>query len=178
VLVTWSQELADRVRAEVVERVIRTRNARARRALDGPQSAIVWSTTLRRPRRSATRTHRSTSNCTSGPASGGLRQCRCGVRRRVFARESRGLPGRQQPRAPDGRTAAVRGGSVGGDVPASAAGHRLRPRCAARGPRDIVALAVAEALPAHGEAVTARFADLSTGSDACIARSAVTPIRA
>ncbi|WP_036317876.1 histidinol dehydrogenase, partial [Microbacterium sp. B24] len=28
---------------------------------------------------------------------------------------------------------------------------------------DIVALAVAEALPAHGEAVTARFADLSAG---------------
>jgi histidinol dehydrogenase len=41
VLVTWSQELADRVRTEVVERVIRTRNAARATALDGPQSAIV-----------------------------------------------------------------------------------------------------------------------------------------
>jgi DNA anti-recombination protein RmuC len=64
VLVTWSQELADRVRAEV-ERRSTHRNAARDDALDGPQSAIVSSTIVRRPRRSATRTHRSTSNCTS-----------------------------------------------------------------------------------------------------------------
>jgi len=42
VLVTWSERLADAVRAEVAERVDATRNgARARVALEGPQSAIV-----------------------------------------------------------------------------------------------------------------------------------------
>lgn len=42
VLVTWSQELADAVRVEVVARVDVTRNAaRARAALEGTQSAIV-----------------------------------------------------------------------------------------------------------------------------------------
>lgn len=42
VLVTWSERLADAVRAEVAERVDATRNgARARVALEGAQSAIV-----------------------------------------------------------------------------------------------------------------------------------------
>ena len=42
VLVTWSQELADAVRVEVAARVDATRNAaRARAALEGTQSAIV-----------------------------------------------------------------------------------------------------------------------------------------
>lgn len=165
VLVTWSPELAERVRAEVADRVVRTRNgARATDALSGPQSAIVLVDDL------------SAATAFSN----------------AYAPEHLELHVRE-PRAEDfvnagavfvGENSPVSLGDylagsnhvlpTGGHVRYAAglsASTFLRPqqvivydRDALRAVHDdIVALAVAEELPAHGEAVTARFVDTSTG---------------
>jgi histidinol dehydrogenase len=156
VLVTWSQELADRVRAEVVERVYAPATRARDAALDGPQSAIVWSTIaaatafsnayapehlelhLRDPRPEDFVNAGAVFVGAYSPVSLGD----------YLAGSNHVLPTGGQPRYAAGLSAAT----------------FLRPqqvivydREALRAAHDdIVALAVAEALPAHGEAVTAR----------------------
>ncbi|EXJ51725.1 histidinol dehydrogenase [Microbacterium sp. MRS-1] len=165
VLVTWSQELADRVRAEVVERVSRTRNAaRATEALNGPQSAVVLVDDLA-----------AATAFSNAYAPEHLELHLRDPRPEDFVNAGAVFVGAYSPVSLGDYLAGSNHVLPTGGQPRYAAGLSaatfLRPqqvivydREALRAAHDdIVALAVAEALPAHGEAVTARFADLSAG---------------
>ena len=166
VLVTWSPDLADRVRAEVADRVVRTRNAaRATEALNGPQSAIVLVDDL------------STATAFSNAyAPEHLELHLRAPRPEDFVNAGAVFVGENSPVSLGDYLAGSNHVLPTGGQARYAAGLSastfLRPqqlivydRQALRAVHDdIVALAVAEELPAHGEAVTARFADPSTGA--------------
>ena len=83
----------------------------SRRRWRGPQSAIVLVDDLERRRRSATPTRPSTSSCTSPIRTpDDVRPRRRDLRRSRLAGEPRRLPRRQQPRAADRRSGALRAG--------------------------------------------------------------------
>ena len=160
VLVTDSEALAEAVAREVAVRAPRTRHAeRVAVALAGPQSAIVLVDDL------AAATAFSNAYApehlelqVADPRPEDFVHAGAVFVGAGLAGQPRRLPRRQQPRAADRRSGALLARAVGGDVPAPAAGHRVRPGGAAAAVRDaIVTLAAAEQLPAHGEAVDARF---------------------
>jgi len=159
VLVTWSADLADRVGLEVDQRVGRTRNAdRAREALAGPQSAIVLVDDLAAATAFSNayapehlelhvRDPRAEDFVNAGAVFvGEYSPVSLGD---YLAGSNHVLPTGGQARYASGLSAAtfLRPQQViVYDRPALRAVHD-----------DLVALAVAEELPAHGEAVTARF---------------------
>ncbi|AUG30038.1 MULTISPECIES: histidinol dehydrogenase [Microbacterium] len=165
VLVTWSPELAESVRAQVAERVERTRNgARARVALNGPQSAVVLVDDL------AVATAFSNAYAPEH-----LELHLRAPRPEDFVNAGAVFVGENSPVSLGDYLAGSNHVLPTGGQARYAAGLSastfLRPqqviaydREALRAVHDgIVALAVAEELPAHGEAVTARFADVRAG---------------
>lgn len=160
VLVTWSERLADAVRAEVAERVDATRNgARARVALEGPQSAIV----LVDDRAAATA-------FSNAYAPEHLELHLDDPRPGDFVNAGAVFVGAWSPVSLGDYLAGSNHVLPTGGQARYAAGLSastfLRPQQVIAYDRaaleavseQIVALADAEALPAHGEAVTARFA--------------------
>ena len=178
VLVTDSEALAEAVAREVAVRAPRTRHAeRVAVALAGPQSAIVLVDDL------AAATAFSNAYApehlelqVADPRPAGLRPRRRRVRRPGLAGESRRLPRGQQPCAPDRRSGALLARTVGGDVPAAPAGHRIRPGGAA-------AASATRSSRWRGPSSCPRTAKRSRPgsrrslSVPCTARSVATPIR-
>ncbi|WP_454119186.1 histidinol dehydrogenase [Microbacterium lacticum] len=159
-LVTWSERLADAVRAEVAQRVDATRNgARARVALEGPQSAIV----LVDDRAAATA-------FSNAYAPEHLELHLDDPRPGDFVNAGAVFVGAWSPVSLGDYLAGSNHVLPTGGQARYAAGLSastfLRPQQVIAYDRaaleavseQIVALAGAEALPAHGEAVTARFA--------------------
>lgn len=167
VLVTWSEDLARTVRAEVERRVDATRNgARARAALEGPQSAIV----LVDDRAAATA-------FSNAYAPEHLELHLVDPRPEDFVNAGAVFVGAWSPVSLGDYLAGSNHVLPTGGQARYAAGLSastfLRPQQVIAYDRaaleavgaEIVALADAEALPAHGEAVTARFAANATGSE-------------
>ena len=160
VLVTWSEDLATAVRAAVEERVDATRNGiRARAALEGPQSAIV----LVDDRAAATA-------FSNAYAPEHLELHLEDPRPEDFANAGAVFVGAHTPVSLGdylaGSNHVLPTGGQARYASGLSASTFLRPQQVIRYDREalravereIVALADAEALPAHGEAVTARFA--------------------
>lgn len=167
VLVTWSEDLARTVRAEVERRVDATRNgARARAALEGPQSAVV----LVDDRAAATA-------FSNAYAPEHLELHLVDPRPEDFVNAGAVFVGAWSPVSLGDYLAGSNHVLPTGGQARYAAGLSastfLRPQQVIAYDRaaleavgaEIVALADAEALPAHGEAVTARFAANATGSE-------------
>ncbi|MCC9054227.1 histidinol dehydrogenase [Microbacterium sp. F2E] len=167
VLVTWSEDLARTVRAEVERRVDATRNgARARAALEGPQSAVV----LVDDRAAATA-------FSNAYAPEHLELHVVDPRPEDFVNAGAVFVGAWSPVSLGDYLAGSNHVLPTGGQARYAAGLSastfLRPQQVIAYDRaaleavgaEIVALADAEALPAHGEAVTARFAANATGSE-------------
>ena len=167
VLVTWSEDLARTVRAEVERRVDATRNgARARAALEGPQSAVV----LVDDRAAATA-------FSNAYAPEHLELHLVDPRPEDFVNAGAVFVGAWSPVSLGDYLAGSNHVLPTGGQARYAAGLSastfLRPQQVIAYDRaaleavgaEIVALADAEALPAHGEAVTARFAADATGSE-------------
>ena len=167
VLVTWSEDLARTVRAEVERRVDATRNgARARAALEGPQSAVV----LVDDRAAATA-------FSNAYAPEHLELHLVDPRPEDFVNAGAVFVGAWSPVSLGDYLAGSNHVLPTGGQARYAAGLSastfLRPQQVIAYDRaaleavgaEIVALADAEALPAHGEAVTARFATDATGSE-------------
>ena len=167
VLVTWSEDLARTVRAEVERRVDATRNgARARAALEGPQSAVV----LVDDRAAATA-------FSNAYAPEHLELHVVDPRPEDFVNAGAVFVGAWSPVSLGDYLAGSNHVLPTGGQARYAAGLSastfLRPQQVIAYDRaaleavgaEIVALADAEALPAHGEAVTARFAADATGSE-------------
>lgn len=167
VLVTWSEDLARTVRAEVERRVDATRNgARARAALEGPQSAVV----LVDDRAAATA-------FSNAYAPEHLELHVVDPRPEDFVNAGAVFVGAWSPVSLGDYLAGSNHVLPTGGQARYAAGLSastfLRPQQVVAYDRaaleavgaEIVALADAEALPAHGEAVTARFAANATGSE-------------
>ncbi|WP_288783057.1 histidinol dehydrogenase [uncultured Microbacterium sp.] len=167
VLVTWSEDLARTVRAEVERRVDATRNgARARAALEGPQSAVV----LVDDRAAATA-------FSNAYAPEHLELHLVDPRPEDFVNAGAVFVGAWSPVSLGDYLAGSNHVLPTGGQARYAAGLSastfLRPQQVVAYDRaaleavgaEIVALADAEALPAHGEAVTARFAANATGSE-------------
>ena len=167
VLVTWSEDLARTVRAEVERRVDATRNgARARAALEGPQSAVV----LVDDRAAATA-------FSNAYAPEHLELHLVDPRPEHFVNAGAVFVGAWSPVSLGDYLAGSNHVLPTGGQARYAAGLSastfLRPQQVIAYDRaaleavgaEIVALADAEALPAHGEAVTARFAADATGSE-------------
>ncbi len=167
VLVTWSEDLARTVRAEVERRVDATRNgARARAALEGPQSAVV----LVDDRAAATA-------FSNAYAPEHLQLHLVDPRPEDFVNAGAVFVGAWSPVSLGDYLAGSNHVLPTGGQARYAAGLSastfLRPQQVIAYDRaaleavgaEIVALADAEALPAHGEAVTARFAANATGSE-------------
>ena len=167
VLVTWSEDLARTVRAEVERRVDATRNgARARAALEGPQSAVV----LVDDRAAATA-------FSNAYAPEHLELHLVDPRPEDFVNAGAVFVGAWSPVSLGDYLAGSNHVLPTGGQARYAAGLSastfLRPQQVVAYDRaaleavgaEIVALADAEALPAHGEAVTARFAADATGSE-------------
>ncbi|WP_454166842.1 histidinol dehydrogenase [Microbacterium lacticum] len=167
VLVTWSEDLARTVRAEVERRVDATRNgARARAALEGPQSAVV----LVDDRAAATA-------FSNAYAPEHLELHLVDPRPEDFVNAGAVFVGAWSPVSLGDYLAGSNHVLPTGGQARYAAGLSastfLRPQQVIAYDRaaleavgaEIVALANAEALPAHGEAVTARFATDATGSE-------------
>ena len=167
VLVTWSEDLARTVRAEVERRVDATRNgARARAALEGPQSAVV----LVDDRAAATA-------FSNAYAPEHLELHLVDPRPEDFVNAGAVFVGAWSPVSLGDYLAGSNHVLPTGGQARYAAGLSastfLRPQQVVAYDRaaleavgaEIVALADAEALPAHGEAVTARFATDATGSE-------------
>lgn len=163
VLVTWSEDLARTVRAEVERRVDATRNgARARAALEGPQSAVV----LVDDRAAATA-------FSNAYAPEHLELHLVDPRPEDFVNAGAVFVGAWSPVSLGDYLAGSNHVLPTGGQARYAAGLSastfLRPQQVIAYDRaaleavgaEIVALADAEALPAHGEAVTARFATRS-----------------
>lgn len=162
VLVTWSPDLADRVRESVAARVDATRNGvRARTALEGPQSAIVLVD------------DRSTATAFSNAyAPEHLELHLADPRPEEFVNAGAVFVGENSPVSLGDYLAGSNHVLPTGGQARYAAGLSastfLRPQQVIAYDRDalravergIVALADAEALPAHGEAVTARFTEV------------------
>ena len=160
VLVTWSEDLATAVRAAVEERVDATRNGiRARAALEGPQSAIV----LVDDRAAATA-------FSNAYAPEHLELHLEDPRPEDFVNAGAVFVGAHTPVSLGdylaGSNHVLPTGGQARYASGLSASTFLRPQQVIRYDREalravereIVALADAEALPAHGEAVTARFA--------------------
>ena len=160
VLVTWSEDLATAVRAAVEERVDATRNGiRARAALEGPQSAIV----LVDDRVAATA-------FSNAYAPEHLELHLEDPRPEDFVNAGAVFVGAHTPVSLGdylaGSNHVLPTGGQARYASGLSASTFLRPQQIIRYDREalravereIVALADAEALPAHGEAVTARFA--------------------
>lgn len=160
VLVTWSEHLATAVRAAVEERVDATRNGiRARTALEGPQSAIV----LVDDRAAATA-------FSNAYAPEHLELHLEDPRPEDFVNAGAVFVGAHTPVSLGdylaGSNHVLPTGGQARYASGLSASTFLRPQQVIRYDREalravereIVALADAEALPAHGEAVTARFA--------------------
>ena len=160
VLVTWSEDLATAVRAAVEERVDATRNGiRARAALEGPQSAIV----LVDDRAAATA-------FSNAYAPEHLELHLEDPRPEDFVNAGAVFVGAHTPVSLGdylaGSNHVLPTGGQARYASGLSASTFLRPQQIIRYDREalravereIVALADAEALPAHGEAVTARFA--------------------
>ena len=160
VLVTWSDDLAAAVRAAVEERVDATRNGvRARAALEGPQSAIV----LVDDRAAATA-------FSNAYAPEHLELHLEDPRPEDFVNAGAVFVGAHTPVSLGdylaGSNHVLPTGGQARYASGLSASTFLRPQQIIRYDREalravereIVALADAEALPAHGEAVTARFA--------------------
>lgn len=160
VLVTWSEDLATAVRAAVEERVDATRNGiRARTALEGPQSAIV----LVDDRVAATA-------FSNAYAPEHLELHLDDPRPEDFVNAGAVFVGAHTPVSLGdylaGSNHVLPTGGQARYASGLSASTFLRPQQVIRYDREalravereIVALADAEALPAHGEAVTARFA--------------------
>ncbi len=160
VLVTWSEDLAAAVRAAVEERVDATRNGiRARTALEGPQSAIV----LVDDRAAATA-------FSNAYAPEHLELHLEDPRPEDFVNAGAVFVGAHTPVSLGdylaGSNHVLPTGGQARYASGLSASTFLRPQQIIRYDREalravereIVALADAEALPAHGEAVTARFA--------------------
>ena len=160
VLVTWSDDLAAAVRAAVEERVDATRNGvRARAALEGPQSAIV----LVDDRAAATA-------FSNAYAPEHLELHLEDPRPEDFVNAGAVFVGAHTPVSLGdylaGSNHVLPTGGQARYASGLSASTFLRPQQVIRYDREalravereIVALADAEALPAHGEAVTARFA--------------------
>lgn len=167
VLVTWSEDLARTVRAEVERRVDATRNgARARAALEGPQSAVV----LVDDRAAATA-------FSNAYAPEHLELHLVDPRPEDFVNAGAVFVGAWSPVSLGDYLAGSNHVLPTGGQARYAAGLSastfLRPQQVIAYDRaaleavgaEIVALADAEALPAHGEAVTARFTANATGSE-------------
>ncbi|WP_314429165.1 histidinol dehydrogenase [Microbacterium lacticum] len=167
VLVTWSEDLARTVRAEVERRVDATRNgARARAALEGPQSAVV----LVDDRAAATA-------FSNAYAPEHLELHLVDPRPEDFVNAGAVFVGAWSPVSLGDYLAGSNHVLPTGGQARYAAGLSastfLRSQQVIAYDRaaleavgaEIVALADAEALPAHGEAVTARFAADATGSE-------------
>ncbi|MFN8087109.1 MAG: histidinol dehydrogenase [Microbacterium sp.] len=160
VLVTWSEDLATAVRAAVEERVDATRNGiRARAALEGPQSAVV----LVDDRAAATA-------FSNAYAPEHLELHLEDPRPEDFVNAGAVFVGAHTPVSLGdylaGSNHVLPTGGQARYASGLSASTFLRPQQIIRYDREalravereIVALADAEALPAHGEAVTARFA--------------------
>ena len=160
VLVTWSEDLATAVRAAVEERVDATRNGiRARAALEGPQSAVV----LVDDRAAATA-------FSNAYAPEHLELHLEDPRPEDFVNAGAVFVGAHTPVSLGdylaGSNHVLPTGGQARYASGLSASTFLRPQQVIRYDREalravereIVALADAEALPAHGEAVTARFA--------------------
>lgn len=160
VLVTWSEDLAAAVRAAVEERVDATRNGiRARTALEGPQSAVV----LVDDRAAATA-------FSNAYAPEHLELHLEDPRPEDFVNAGAVFVGAHTPVSLGdylaGSNHVLPTGGQARYASGLSASTFLRPQQVIRYDREalravereIVALADAEALPAHGEAVTARFA--------------------
>lgn len=160
VLVTWSEDVARTVRAEVERRVVATRNgARARIALEGPQSAVVLVEDLA-----------AATAFSNAYAPEHLELHLREPRAADFVNAGAVFVGDYSPVSLGDYLAGSNHVLPTGGQARYAAGLSastfLRPqqviaydRAALAAVSDaIVALADAEALPAHGEAVTARFA--------------------
>lgn len=160
VLVTWSEDLAAAVRAAVEERVDATRNGiRARAALEGPQSAVV----LVDDRAAATA-------FSNAYAPEHLELHLEDPRPEDFVNAGAVFVGAHTPVSLGdylaGSNHVLPTGGQARYASGLSASTFLRPQQIIRYDREalravereIVALADAEALPAHGEAVTARFA--------------------
>jgi len=159
VLITWSEELADRVRAEVADRVVRTRNAdRARDALEGPQSAIVLVDDLA-----------AATAFSNAYAPEHLELHLRDARAEDFVNAGAVFVGEYSPVSLGdylaGSNHVLPTGGQARYASGLSASTFLRPQQVIVYDRqalhavhdDLVALAIAEELPAHGEAVTARF---------------------
>ncbi len=165
VLVTWSPELAERVRGEVLERVAHTRNAaRATDALHGPQSAIVLVDDL------------DVATAFSNAYAPEHLELHLGEpRAETFVNAGAVFVGENSPVSLGdylaGSNHVLPTGGQARYASGLSASTFLRPQQVIAYDRealrivhdDIVALAVAEELPAHGEAVSARFADEQAG---------------
>ena len=160
VLVTWSDDLAAAVRAAVEERVDATRNGiRARAALEGPQSAVV----LVDDRAAATA-------FSNAYAPEHLELHLEDPRPEDFVNAGAVFVGAHTPVSlgdylagsnhvlPTGGQARYASGLSASTFPRPQQIIRYDREALRAVEREIVALADAEALPAHGEAVTARFA--------------------
>ena len=167
VLVTWSEDLARTVRAEVERRVDATRNgARARAALEGPQSAVV----LVDDRAAATA-------FSNAYAPEHLELHLVDPRPEDFVNAGAVFVGAWSPVSLGdylaGSNHVLPTGGQARYASGLSASTFLRPQQVIAYDRaaleavgaEIVALADAEALPAHGEAVTARFTANATGSE-------------
>ena len=161
VLVTDSAELGEAVRAEVERRVVRTRNgARAHEALAGPQSAVVLVDDL---------TAATAFSNAYGPEH--LELHLRDPRPELFVNAGAVFVGAYAPVSLGdylaGSNHVLPTGGQARYASGLSASTFLRPQQVVVYDRDalaavagaIVALADAEALPAHGEAVTARFAE-------------------
>lgn len=165
ILVTWSPELAERVQDEVLERVAHTRNrARAIDALEGPQSAIVLVDDL------------DVATAFSNAYAPEHLELHLGEpRAQTFVNAGAVFVGENSPVSLGdylaGSNHVLPTGGQARYASGLSASTFLRPQQVITYDRealrivhdDIVALSVAEELPAHGEAVSARFADEPTG---------------
>ena len=162
VLVTDSAELADSVERELERQVPAAKHVeRIRAALGGPQSAVVLVDDIAQGLRVVNAyapEHLEIHTRGRGGGRGSGPQCRCGVRRPPCAGLAGRLLRRVQPRAADRRLRLLlRRGCPCGPSSRPCRSSTIRQPPWRRRPTQVLALAEAEDLPAHGEAVRVRL---------------------